>query len=207
MRLLIVPLLSSVFFFSLLQAQSPLADLTIDAGLLKSSLRLSVQKFSSSSCAVQEGCVAGPGKRKLLHFAVATPNVGEADLVLGNPADHPELFVYSPCHMHYHFQGYALYELLDSSGVVVLRGRKQAFCLADSLQYQSGAGPAKFTCDYQGISVGWADVYGNNLDCQWLDVTALRRGTYTLRVTVNPDHALPESNYDNNTAEVPVTIK
>ena len=126
MKLLIVPLLSSVFFFSLLQAQSPLADLTIDAGLLKSSLRLSVQKFSSSSCAVQEGCVAGPGKRKLLHFAVATPNVGDADLVLGNPADHPELFVYSPCHGHYHFQGYALYELLDSSGVVVLRGRKQA---------------------------------------------------------------------------------
>ena len=180
-------------------------DLIIDAGLLASSIRFETKKFTSRSCAVEEGCVLGPGKRKLLRFSVATPNIGDEDLVLGNPADHPELFTWSPCHGHYHFNGYANYDLLDRTGTVVLRGRKQAFCLLDSVKYDSTAGPAKFTCTYQGISAGWGDVYGSGLDCQWLDVTAFR-GDYILRVTINPDGALAEDT-SNNVAEVAVHIR
>ena len=195
---------SILFCFGLAQAASP--DLIIDPYRLASSIRFQTTKFSSGSCAVQEGCVLGPGKRKLLRFSVATPNIGDGDLVLGNPADHPELFVWSPCHGHYHFKGYASYELLDQGGNVVLRGRKQAFCLLDWEKWDSSAGPAKFTCDYQGISAGWGDVYGSNLDCQWLDVTGFR-GDYSLRVTINPEQTLVESDYSNNSATVPVTIR
>jgi hypothetical protein len=177
-----------------------------DLTVFISDVRFETRKFSSRSCAVDEGCVLGPGKRKLLRFSVSTPNLGNDDLVLGDPADRPDLYVYSPCHGHYHFNGYASYELVDQSGAVVLRGRKQAFCLLDSVRYVSTAGPAQFTCHYQGISAGWGDVYGSGLDCQWLDVTSFR-GDYILRVTINPERTLPESDYDNNVAQVAVRIR
>jgi hypothetical protein len=153
-----------------------------------------------------QSCVTGTGKRKLLRFDVATPNVGTADLLLGDPVNNP-LFVFSPCHGHYHFSGYAKYELLDTSGNFLLEGRKQAFCLEDFARWDPNAGPAKFTCSYQGISVGWQDIYGSYLDCQWLDVTDFPAGNYLLRVTINPERVLQESDYSNNSATVPVTIK
>jgi hypothetical protein len=180
-------------------------DLTIDGARLQSSTVVKTAMFKSSDCAVAEGCVGGTGKRKLLRFDVATPNIGTADLVLGSPTNNP-LFVYSPCHGHYHFGGYALYELLNLNGTTVITGRKQAFCLEDYARYDPNAGPAKFTCSNQGISVGWQDIYGSYLDCQWLDITGLPSGKYNLRVSINPEKILSESNYDNNIAMVPVTI-
>src|ERR1051325_944465 len=99
--------LSSVLCcFELTHAQLP--DLTIDVGRLASSITIQTKHFNRRDCAVEEGCVGGTGKRKLLRFAVATPNIGHADLVLGGPRNN-SLFEYSPCHGHYHFSGYALY--------------------------------------------------------------------------------------------------
>lgn len=182
-----------------------LPDLTIDAKRLESSYDIKTRVFKSDDCAVDEGCVGGSGKRKLLRFDVATPNIGDADLVLGSPINNP-LFVYSPCHKHYHLIGYALYELLDNAGTTLITGRKQAFCLEDFAIYDPNAGPAKFDCSYQGITVGWQDIYGKYLDCQWLDITDLAPGKYTLRVTINPEKIVTESSYDNNVAAVPVNI-
>jgi hypothetical protein len=189
-----------------------LPDLTIDAARLQSSMFIAkTQNFKASSCALQEGCVDCVGKRRLLKFEVSIPNIGNADLVLGHPEDSPELFEFSPCHGHYHVIGFTSYELLNSAGDVVLRGRKQAFCLEDFTQINAGAGPAVYTCANQGIKVGWADVYASYLDCQWIDITDLDPGDYQLRITVNatpsvsPDK-LQESSYANNMAVVPVTI-
>ena len=42
------------------------------------------------------------------------------------------------------------------------------------------------TCSDQGIQAGWADVYGAHLDCQWIDVTDVPAGIYTLEIEVNP---------------------
>jgi len=187
------------------RAQSALPDLTIDAARLESSAVVKTHVFKPTDCALVEKCVDAPGKRKLLRFDVATPNIGAADLVLGDPTQSP-LFVYSPCHRHYHFNGYALYELYDDTGAKILTGRKQAFCLEDFSRYSPNAGPAKFTCSFQGISVGWQDVYGSYLDCQWLDITDVRPGNYVLQVTINADGILAESDYSNNIATVPVTI-
>ena len=187
------------------ETSSGLPDLTIDAERLGSSVVVRTKVFKANDCVVSEGCVAAPGKRKLLRFDVATPNIGDADLFLGSPIGNP-LFEYSPCHRHYHFNGYADYELLNLNGTNILTGRKQAFCLEDFARYYTNAGPAKYTCSYQGISVGWQDIYGSYLDCQWLDVTDFAPGNYLLRVTINPQRILAESNYENNSATVPVTI-
>jgi len=50
----------------------------------------------------------------------------------------------------------------------------------------------------QGLSVGWSDIYQRWFDCQWIDITGIANGTYLLQVEVNANHAILESNYDNN---------
>jgi hypothetical protein len=187
-------------------AQSQLLpDLTIDGDILRQSIRFSSERFRANDCAAIEGCVTGTGRRKLMRFSVFTPNIGTADMVLGDPVGNP-LFEYSPCHDHYHFEGYAAYELLDRSGTSIMQGRKQAFCLLDSEKIDPLAGPPKYDCGFQGISKGWADVYTSDLDCQWLDITGVPAGEYQLRVTINPEHVLNELRFDNNSFTVPVRI-
>ena len=64
----------------------------------------------------------------------------------------------------------------------------------------------KYNCLNQGIQAGWYDNYGSGLTCQWVDITGVPPGTYTLEVTVNPFGALKEGNYANNIASVSVTV-
>ena len=43
-----------------------------------------------------------------------------------------------------------------------------------------------------------ADNYKNNIDCQWIDITDLKPGNYSMRVVVNTQRLVPESDYSNN---------
>jgi subtilisin-like proprotein convertase family protein len=167
--------------------------------------RIATVTFSSSSCAVVEGLVQA-GTRKLLRFSTETRNQGTADIYLGNPASNP-LFVYAPCHGHYHFNNYANYRLLDSNGQSAASGLKIGFCLLDSIRWSSSApSSARYTCSNQGIQRGWGDLYDSTLDGQWIDITGVPDGTYTLELEVNPLQILPESDYGNNITRVAVTI-
>jgi len=163
------------------------------------------------SCLLYEGCVAAPGWRHVLSFDTFTPNIGSNDLKMGVPSNHPDLFHYSECHGHFHFDGYAHYQLVDDSGTPVAFGHKQAFCLID-LNNWSGWDNYNYDCGNQGISVGMGDVYDASLDCQFIDITDVPPGDYTLRIELNqplPETAVPplvERNYDNNITESPVTI-
>ncbi|MBJ7382140.1 MAG: hypothetical protein JHC66_06075 [Acidimicrobiia bacterium] len=224
--LLLITALPLVLFASASAITGP-ANLVIDTQRLQSSVIIRSQMFTSKDCAYIENNLTGTGKRSLMRFDVTAANRGTAPLVLGNPIGNP-LFNYSSCHRHYHFNGYASYELFRvdprtnvASPVVV--GRKQAFCLLDYERDPSstGAGPAVYTCSNQGISVGWQDTYGSYLDGQWLDITGIASGKYWLRVIINPLNvessplynpnapaaiAMAESNYTDNVAVVPVTI-
>jgi hypothetical protein len=185
-----------------------LPDLGVDSGDLQSSVEIQTQNFTQDSCAVAEGCVDGIGPRTLLRFNTVTPNYGPGDVFLGNPVGNPN-FIWSPCHMHYHFTEYADYRLLDMSGNIVARGHKQAFCLVDLWKPPGLGGDAnpQFTnCGFQGISAGWADVYDRSLDCQWIDITGVPSGRYVLQVEINPAHVIQENNYNNNTGQAEVTI-
>jgi hypothetical protein len=168
--------------------------------------------FTESSCEIYEGCVTEPGWRRLLRFDTQTPNAGSRDLTMGVPSNHPDLFHFSECHGHYHFDGYAYYDLLDGSGNVVATGHKQAFCLLDWSPWAWNDQGGTYSCGNQGISLGWEDVYGSYLDCQYIDITDVAPGNYSLRIAVNlplPETAvapLVERDYDNNVLEVPVTI-
>lgn len=167
--------------------------------------RIATVTFSSSSCAVVEGMVQA-GTRKLLRFSTQTRNQGTADLYLGNPATNPQ-FVYAPCHGHYHFNNYCTYRLLGSDGQPAATGLKIGFCLLDTIRWSPNApSSAKYTCGNQGIQKGWGDVYDSSLDGQWIDITDVPDGNYTLEMEVNPQRTLAESNYDNNITRIPITL-
>lgn len=164
-----------------------------------------------NSCELIEMCVGGTGLRTVLRFNTYTPNIGSRDMGMGVPSNHPDLFHYSDCHEHYHFDNYAAYELLDETGVVAT-GHKQAFCLIDLEPWAWLDDPGQFDCGNQGISRGYADIYGSYLPCQWIDVTGVPAGTYTLRIALNSPPAgtttpiINESNYANNISEIEVEI-
>jgi hypothetical protein len=187
----------------------PLPDLTVSQQRAEDSARVVWQFFEADDCAITEGCVESAGWRRLLRFDTYTPNQGTGDFRMGPPGDHPELFEYSSCHMHYHFNGYANYTLVDSTGATAATGHKQAFCLEDFEQYSFEPGVptrAVYDCNDQGISAGWGDLYGAYLDCQWIDVTDVAPGDYTIHISINEDSTIPEISYDNNTCDAHVTI-
>lgn len=174
-----------------------------------SNVHLVSKRFGSSSCAIDHGCAAA-GKRKLLKFTTTIPNIGDEDFV--PPSINDTDYELDSCHGHYHYKDFTNYELLSADGTVVETGRKQAFCLMD-LQNWGSPDPAVYDCANQGISPGWADVYDHTLDCQWLDVTDVRRGNYLLRVTVNyarvldPTKGVYETTTADNTVTVPLRIR
>jgi len=186
----------------------PAADLWVDPEPIDGRYRLSWRYFAPDACVIEEACVGAPGWRRLLRFATWTPNTGDADLYMGPPEDTPDLFEYSACHAHHHFVSYARYELRDLDGAIAARGHKQSFCLVDSYRYPEGdARDLHYTCDDQGIQRGYQDVYADSLDCNWVDVTDVAPGDYTLVIELNYDGVLLERDYDNNRIEVPVTIR
>lgn len=188
----------------------PMPDLTVDPAMLGgepgfSGPYVTTEDRSATDCAVVEGCLL-PGPRRVLKFNVGVENVGDGDLWVGDPTARPDLFVWSPCHQHYHYRDFAEYQLLSPSGVVAT-GRKQAFCLMDVQPYGAPV-PANplYDCGNQGISVGWEDVYDESLDCQWIDVTTVPPGNYQLSVTINVGHHLPDRLQAPHTVSVGVTI-
>ncbi len=186
-----------------------LPDLIVLPDRAAESARVEWTYFAPDSCALSDGCIMEAGWRRVLRFATVTANTGTADLVLGNPADNPD-FVYSECHDHYHFDGYADYRLLADDGTEAGSGHKQAFCLRDSERIDTTDPTVErielYSCTNQGIQRGWADDYGANLDCQWIDVTDVAAGDYTLSIRVNASRALEELDYDNDSAEVSVMV-
>lgn len=181
-------------------------DLFVDPGALARSLRVDVLDFAADSCEVAEHCVDAPGPRKLLRFTTSIANLGGAPAIIPGPDTNPDLYHFDECHGHYHLEDFALYELRDAAGTVVAAGRKQGFFLIDNAPYCSdGPGIGDYFPD-QGISPGWADVYVASLPCQWLDVTDVPDGTYTLSVGADTRHLVDQDDVLPDTATLTVAI-
>ncbi len=181
-----------------------LPDLVADAVTAGDSWSLQTRDFSEDSCAMKEGCIGGPGSRRLLTFDGAILNQSVSPLIIGDPSRF-QTGHYDDCHHHFHLGGSMKYELLSQDGSVVLTGQKQGFCMMDSVQARGGEAGV-YTCENQGLSAGWMDVYDRSLDCQWVDVTGIPPGLYRLKLTANPDLVFEESDYSNNSAEIEVTL-
>ncbi len=190
-----------------------LPDLVVLEDVLRNSL-LPDKLVSTDPCHVAEGCVNGFGTRFILRFTTAIKNIGVADFYVGTPPPTPDTpsdqFVWDPCHHHWHYRGYAEYILFDQNGVLLPIGFKNGFCIFD--QECAIAGISKYSCGNMGISANCGDAYENTLDCQWIDLTDLPAGFYTLVVRVNWDKSpdktgRPEARYDNNWAQACFRLK
>jgi len=184
-------------------------DLVVDRATLTNHVAFETKDFGAENCAVVEGCIAGVGTRRIMRFAVLVVNQGFLAIEPPLPATRPDLFMWSPCHGHYHYEGFAAYELIDNDGNIVALGHKQAYCMLDSSQELFAPHvpcTSAHTCDVQGIMPGWGDLYSNDLDCQWIDISGVPAGDYQLRVYANFDRSIAESSYENNIETVPITI-
>jgi hypothetical protein len=93
------------------EKQGNRADLVVLKDRLRKSVSFRKIDVKQNDCSLFEGCVNGPGTRRILEFDTYVVNRGNADLVLGLPQDRPELYEYSPCHGHYHLKASFVYGL------------------------------------------------------------------------------------------------
>lgn len=161
--------------------------------------RITNEFFGPSDHDIADNCIT-PGQHRLLRFDFLTHNVGNTDVVVGNPQNRPDLFVFSQSHGHYHLKDFNDFKLFNSSGQQVRPGAKQAFCLMDIERIAPSArANSQFTCSNQGVSAGWADLYSSFLPCQYVVIDGVPDGDYTLQSTTNAQHAIPEDCFSDNT--------
>lgn len=128
-------------------------------------------------------------------------------------------FVFHPTHDHWHFEGFALYELwslAQDGGLerVLSSSDKLSYCLIDTDPLKRGMPQFSAQRIYagcgrqlQGLSPGWGDTYKSSLDGQSLDITGVADGYYALKSTTNPQRYLYEANYSNNSAVLYIEIR
>lgn len=164
-------------------------------------------------CMLTEGCIRGLGQRHLINFTTFITNIGDLDYHIGPvPSDTSEAssqFIWDPCHHHWHYIGYAEYVLFDANGYRLPIGTKAGFCVLDLLCGIGGT--PKYNCSNMGLSVGCTDVYQIGTPCQWIDITDIPAGDYTMVLRVNWDKSPDaigrlEKDYDNNWAQACFTL-
>ncbi len=195
-------------------------DLQVSVGTILNSLYV-VETPSYDDCLVAEGCFTGTGTRKTLRFTTTISNYGNEDFIIGSIPDTLEgeensQFYYDDCHNHYHYEGYANYQVfnypnLSPSATI---GHKNGWCVMDLGGAVSSENPGwnspacSFTygCSYMGISAGCSDTYSSGIDCQWVDITDLVDGEYVLAVSTNMETEnytpTPELDFSNNVVYV-----
>jgi len=180
----------------------PGADLIVDVDALRNSLS-SQFLTSQDPCTVAEGCFTGLGRRRVLRFDTTIANIGCEDYHIGSPPADTRVsgrgWNWHECHNHWHYENYAHYWIEplclaeQSIDHPVYAGHKNGWCVMDIGAYQDfyppGGSPGSpgchRGCGNQGISAGCYDTYHSGLDCQWIDITSVPPGVYTLAVATN----------------------
>ena len=121
-------------------------------------------------------------------------------------------------HNHWHVTRMLTFHLWSPTGIVTsagtgtLRAAKLGFCFFDTNRKNTSLPFARLSQKYKktgcgtksslhtrnGISVGWSDVYPANFVYQWIDITGMPAGTYTVRGAVDLYGKFLESNDKNN---------
>ncbi|XP_071536941.1 lysyl oxidase homolog 2 isoform X1 [Panulirus ornatus] len=189
-----------------------MADLVPDHMEMARSAHLEDKQLFFLQCAMEENCLAASAAkaeesgygwhletRRLLRFTARIVNQGDEAF---QPFLPKQYWVWHACHMHYHsMEVFAHYDIIDSKGNRVAEGHKASFCLEDN-NCLPGVEPTFKCANFgdQGISPGCTDTYAYNIDCQWVDITDLKPGTYTFKLAINPEFKVAEKSFDNNAA-------
>ncbi|XP_048585018.1 lysyl oxidase homolog 2A-like isoform X2 [Nematostella vectensis] len=188
-----------------------LPDLVVNVEELGNNEHYRVEQMTlgSLTCAYEENCLSSSSNllwehnkdsyRTLLRFTSRIENRGLTDF---RPHIDKSQWDWHECHKHFHsMEVFSTYDLIGKEGEKIAEGHKASFCLEDTV---CDAGiPKKWNCTGgadQGVSPNCYDVYKWNIDCQWIDVTdmAWKFGKFYLRIVVNPNRTVAETDYDNN---------
>jgi hypothetical protein len=124
-------------------------------------------------------------------------------------------------HNHWHLRDLESYEFESTTTSANRTGEKHGFCFFDnyvhdlslpgapqSIQYPKGqCGKIDSTQVTTGLSVGRGDRYTKNLPDQFINITGLAPGEYTLTATADALHQFTELCESNNTTTVLLRIK
>ncbi|XP_061586983.1 protein-lysine 6-oxidase-like [Cololabis saira] len=193
--------------------QNGLPDLVPDPYAIQAGAYVQRMQMYALRCAAEENCLARSAYapsirdidfRVLLRFPQKVKNQGTTDFLPVKPRYQWE---WHSCHQHYHsMDAFSNYDLLDiATGRKVAEGHKASFCLEDT-----GCDPGfrrRYACTAhtQGLSPGCYDTYAANIDCQWIDITDVPPGNYILKVMVNPNFHVVESDFSNNAVRCDLT--
>lgn len=156
-----------------------------------------------------------PDGRTIAHQRVYWSDGGYEDRLAGE-------FVFDghEGHNHFHFADFAGYRLRAVAaglgvGPVLRVSEKVSFALLDVAAYDRslpGAPPhpvydrPEGQDSHQGVSIGWADVYGRELADQGIDVTGIPDGQYWLESEIDPNNRLLEKAHSNNVGRLLVEL-
>ena len=187
----------------------PGPDLTINQSALLANMSITTVNIATTDvCAVQEGCVKGFGTRNVIRFDTRIDNIGQTDYYIGSPSSNPQMFSTQNCHGHAHYSGYADYLLFGQDGDPIPVGFKNGYCVIDVGCF---GGTSHYGCSNMGISSQCYDQYGSGTTCNWIDVTDVPAGLYTLVLRTNWAHrpdalGRHETNYANNYGAVCINL-
>uniref|UniRef100_A0A8C6KYY1 Lysyl oxidase homolog n=1 Tax=Nothobranchius furzeri TaxID=105023 RepID=A0A8C6KYY1_NOTFU len=193
--------------------QNGLPDLLPDPYAIQAGAYIQRMQMYALRCAAEENCLARSAYaptirdidfRVLLRFPQKVKNQGTADFL---PVKPRYQWDWHSCHQHYHsMDAFSNYDLLDIvTGRKVAEGHKASFCLEDTGCDHGFRRRYACTSHTQGLSPGCHDTYAANIDCQWIDITDVPPGNYILKITVNPNFLILESDFTNNIVKCEIT--
>ena len=115
-------------------------------------------------------------------------------------------------HSHWHVRDLASYTLQNAAATIKRTGEKHGFCFFDNSEVNldlrhapqsprylaGGCGKASSTSVTTGLSLGWGDKYAYKLPDQYINITNLPAGQYTLTAMVDSQGYLRERCEGNN---------
>lgn len=143
----------------------------------------------------------------------------------GGWADHDvtgtKMYFAGDGHNHWHVRDLEKYELVSQNGLTRRYGEKHGFCFWDNYEYNTALPGYPTTAQYtgtnscktlgdgtvtMGLSIGWGDMYPYYLTDQYIDITGLPAGEYTVTATADWANWFVESNDTNNSTIARIRI-
>ena len=121
-------------------------------------------------------------------------------------------------HDHWHVEHLQRWTLINANAEVLRSGAKIGFCFWDNYRYGSTVDPhyhpdTTSACEERedgsvpmGLSVGWGDEYPSTIAFQYIDITGLPNGDYTITVEADPQNWFLEASDANNASWAKIRI-
>jgi hypothetical protein len=121
-------------------------------------------------------------------------------------------------HHHWHLRDLETYVLQNDNASIKVTGAKHGFCFFDNYRFNlslpgapqspvyTGCGDQSDTQVTMGLSIGWGDKYGFKLPDQYIDITNLPSGQYTVTATADAQNGFAELCETNNTTAAVLQI-